>query len=115
MRKPFVMRVQADEPGTARAIARALVVPLQERGARVILDGAAQGGGSDCAVHLITAARGMPGASLVIGVWDEHDGARWLAPLDAPAAPEEAARGAMAFLETWGFLGAPRARTRVQR
>lgn len=109
MRRPFVLRVQCDDPGRARAIARALVAPLQERGARVLLDGAMLGGGTSMGVHLITGARGLPGASLRIGVWDDHEGARWLAPLDVPDEPESAARGVMAFLEMWGFVGSVRA------
>lgn len=109
MRRPFVVRVQADDAALARSIARALVSPLQERGARVVFDGAHVGGGTDCGVHLITGARGLPGVSLRIGVWDDNDGARWLAPLDVPSEPEPAASRAITFLETWGFVGVRRA------
>ena len=107
MRKPFVLRVLADDPDHAKRIAKALIEPLRERGARVLVDGVAHGGGSTCGVHVLTGPRGLPGASLRIGVWDENEGARWLAPLDVPSDPEMASRAVMGFLEGWGFIGAP--------
>lgn len=114
MRRPFVLRVQADDPGVGRAIAKAFVAPLRERGARVTLDGEALGGGSEFGVHVLTGDRsGLPGASLRIGVWDEEEGARWLAPLDLPSDPGLASERVMTFLQTWGFIGAPRARART--
>lgn len=106
MRKPFVVRVDAPDPTVARAIAGALVEPLRVRGARVLLDGAKQGEGSLCAVHLLTGPRSLPGVQLRIGVWDESEGSRWLAPLDVPLEPTAAAERAVAFLEEWGFLPA---------
>ena len=111
MRRPFVLRVHADDPGVAKAIARALSVPLCERGARVMLDGQVIGGGSEFGVHVMTGDRGhVPGVSLRIGVWDESEGAKWLAPLDLPSDPGLAAERTMHFLQTWGFVGVPRAR-----
>lgn len=110
MRRPFVLRVQADDPGTAKAIARALMAPLCERGARVMLNGQAQGGGSEFGVHVMTGDRGgVPGVALRIGVWDEEEGARWLAPLEVPSDPALAAERALNFLERWGFIGGVRA------
>lgn len=104
MRSSFVIRVQNDDPAVARAIARALIEPLRERGARVLLEGAPQGGPARFAVHVLSAARGLPGTSLVVGVSDAEQGARWLAPIDAPEEPAAAARRALAFLEEWGFI-----------
>lgn len=113
MRRPFVLRVQADDPGVARAIAKALVVPLCERGARVTLEGQAQGGGSEFGVHVMTGDRAsVPGVALRVGLWDEEEGARWLAPLDLPSDPALASERTLLFLQTWGFIGAPRARAK---
>ncbi|HVM46092.1 MAG TPA: hypothetical protein VM582_09175 [Candidatus Thermoplasmatota archaeon] len=103
-----MLRVQADDPTIARAIARALVSPLRERGARVLLDGAPQGGGSGCGVHILTTERGGDGAAVSIGVSDEDAGARWLAPLDVPPEPTGAVTRVVAFLEQWGFIASPR-------
>lgn len=115
MRRPFVLRVQDDDPGRSRALARALVPHLRERGARVILDGEPLGGGTDCGVHVITAAsaRGRPGTSVSIGVADD-DGPRWLAPIDVTEEPGLDAARVIRFLEAWGFLRSARAeRTRA--
>ena len=112
MRRPFVLRVQADEPSVAREVARALVDPLRLRGARVLLDGKPQGDAGEFGVHVITGDRALQGVTLRIGVWDEDEGARWLAPLEVPEDPERAAVTAMSFLESWGFVGPSRVRAR---
>ncbi|HET6405472.1 MAG TPA: hypothetical protein VFH78_12570 [Candidatus Thermoplasmatota archaeon] len=110
MRRPFVLRVQADDPAAARAVARALVEPLRERGARVLLDGEPQGGPGKFGVHVLTGDRALRGVALRIGVWDDDKGARWLAPLEIPPEPAGAVTMAMSFLESWGFVAAPPAR-----
>jgi hypothetical protein len=107
MRKPFVLRVQNDDPGVARELGRALVAPLVERGARVRLDGTLQGTGAHGVVHVMTAARGLKGTSVALGVFDEEHGARWLTPLDVPEGIDDAVPKILAFLEEWGFIGAP--------
>ena len=114
MRRPFVLRVQADDPALARTLARALVAPLCERGARVMLDGQTQGGGSEFGVHVVTGDRsGLAGAALRIGVWDENEGARWLAPIELPPEPAAAVQCVLSFLESWGFIGGARARAKT--
>lgn len=106
MQRSFVLRVQADDPGVARTIARAIVAPLRERGARVRLDGAPMGGGATMGVSILTATRGLPGATFAVGVLDHDDGgARWLAPIDVAPDPETAADFIVRFLEGWGFIG----------
>jgi hypothetical protein len=92
VRRPFVLRVQDDDPGRAHALARALEGPLADR---------------EALARVLTSARGRPGCSVAIGVADEHAGPRWLAPLEVPVEPGLAAREVMTFLERWGFVHAP--------
>ena len=110
LRRPFVLRVDASDPDRARAIAAALVGPLRERGARVMVDGAPQGGGSTFGVHVITSARERVGAALWVGVNDEERGPQWLAPMELPADTTRAAATVIPFLEAWGFISGARVR-----
>lgn len=106
MSRPFVLRVHHDDPHVARSIARALVPMLRERGARVILDGQPMGGGSSFGVHLITGGRVLPGTTVTIGVSDEDEGPRWLAPISVSEEPFTASEQVMGFLQEWGFVPA---------
>ena len=96
--------MQADDPARARALARALVQPLRERGARVTLDGEPVGGGGDVGVSVQTGARKLPGATVVVGLWDPEGTPRWLAPLPVSDAVDAARAQVTRFLERWGFL-----------
>lgn len=115
MRKPFVLRVQNDDPALARSLARALVEPLAERGLRVKVDGTLQGTGPEGVAHVLTGARGLPGTSVAIGVFDEENGARWVTPLAVPDAADAALPRIVAFLEEWGFIGAAKPRAAALR
>jgi hypothetical protein len=106
MRRAFVLRVVAEDPAHARALAEALVEPLAERGARVLHEGAEVGEGGEYTVQLSSGRASTPGVTLRIGVWDENAGARWLAPIQIPREPREAVHRAIGFLQTWGFVGA---------
>lgn len=103
VRTSFVVRIQCDDAPLGRAIAHALAEPLGARGARVTLDGAAQEGGDSFGVSIKTAARGLPGATVTVGVRD-GDRAKWLVPLPVPDEPRQAAAKVLAFLERWGFI-----------
>lgn len=105
VKTPFVVRIQSDDASTGRALARALVEPLGARGARVTLDGALQESGDLFGVAIQTAARGLPGATVTIGVRD-GDQPRWLVPLAVPDEPGQAAAEVLRFLERWGFIEA---------
>lgn len=91
MRRPFVLRVQDDDVERAQAIARALDEPLRARGA---------------AARVTTSARGTAGTSLAIGVADDAEGLRWLAPVELSDEPAAATASVIAFLERWGFVAA---------
>lgn len=105
-RRPFVVRVQHDDPHVARTIARALVPMLRERGARVLLDGQPMGGGSLFGVHVVTGGRVLPGTTVSIGVQDDEAQPRWLAPLPVSEEPLTASDQVMDFLQEWGFVPA---------
>lgn len=113
VRRPFVIRVQHDDPHVARSIARALVPMLRARNARVLLDGEPMGAGAApgeaFGVHVLTGGRVLPGTTVTIGVHDEEHGPRWLTPLPVSEEPLTASDQVMAFLEEWGFVGAPSA------
>lgn len=91
VRRPFVVRVQSDDRLVATSIARALDPMFRDRGA---------------CVRVTTGARGLPGATIVVGVRDEEGEACWLTPLEVPDDPLEASDLCVTFLERWGFLTA---------
>lgn len=105
---PFALRIECDDPALARAIGRAVAVPLAERGARVRLDGELLRTGSRFVVGIQTTSRGSPGAVCHIGISDA-EGARWLAPLELPDEPLQACDEIVGYLERWGFTTAARA------
>lgn len=112
LRTSFLVRVQTDDASLGRSIAQALAGPLGERGARVSVDGAPFESGDEFAVGIRTAARGLPGATVTVGVRD-GDEAKWLVPLPVPDEPRQAASAVLAFLERWGFI-APAAQRRLR-
>lgn len=91
MRRPFVVRVESDDAVLAECIARAVEPALAGRGAKA---------------HVIMRPRALPGASIVVAVWDEGQGARWLAPIEVPTEPLDATAHVIRFLEEWGFIPA---------
>lgn len=92
LHRPFVLRVQNDDPRIALAIANALEPLLAARDARV---------------RIITSGRGVAGTSIAIGVANDEGVPRWLAPLEVPNDPAEACDRVARFLEAWGFILAP--------
>lgn len=106
VRKPFVLRVQNDDPNIARAIAHALVGPLTQRDMRVRVDGQLRSHGASGIVQILNVSRGIAGTSLTVGTYDEVEGARWLAPIETSDQPDAALPVILAFLETWGFIPA---------
>lgn len=115
LRRPFVIRVQHDDPHVARSIARALVPMLRDRGARVLLDGQPMAAGTSFSVHLITGGRVLPGTTVSIGVTDDEQGPRWLTPLPVSEEPLTASDQVMEFLQEWGFVPAATARASPPR
>ena len=107
MARPFVLRVHHDDPNVARCIALALVPMLRARGARVLLDGQPMASGSSFGVHIITGGRVLPGTTVTIGVNDDNDGPRWLAPISVSEDPMTASDQVMDFLQQWGFVPSP--------
>lgn len=104
---PFALRIECDDPALARAIGRALAVPLGERGARVRLDGELLRTGPRFAVSVQTTSRGAPGVVCHVGLADV-EGARWLAPLELTAEPLQACDEIIGYLERWGFTSSAR-------
>lgn len=89
MPAPFVVKVSSHDAEAARALARALMPHLAARQA---------------VARVEVAERDLAGTVASVGVISPDGTPRWIDPLSADDAPDEAAARLVAFLERWGFV-----------